>query len=234
METCPGCILAPVNWRWSAVEARAALELCGAEALAVDAACLPLLAAALAAPPPPPLRGGNAGGSARLRAILCLGDLPPAAAAAALASSPGLAVASAAGLACAPAAAGAPALALALAACGTAVLCFTSGTTGAPKAVALSHAAFHGQSLAKLAAAGYGPADVYLHAAPLFHVGGLSSAFAMLMAGAAHVLMPRRVRSRCAGGPPPPPPTLPPPLPPAQCAALLPPTSLLPLSPFFC
>ncbi len=32
---------------------------------------------------------------------------------------------------------------------------------------------------------------MYLHAAPLFHIGGLSSALAMLMAGARHVFLPR-------------------------------------------
>lgn len=38
---------------------------------------------------------------------------------------------------------------------------------------------------------GYRREDVYLHAAPLFHIGGLSSALAMLMAGARHVFLPR-------------------------------------------
>lgn len=38
---------------------------------------------------------------------------------------------------------------------------------------------------------GYSAADIYLHAAPLFHVGGLSSALAMLAAGARHVFLPR-------------------------------------------
>ena len=32
---------------------------------------------------------------------------------------------------------------------------------------------------------------MYLHTAPLGHVGGLSSALAMLMVGACHVLMPK-------------------------------------------
>jgi acyl-activating enzyme 14 len=32
---------------------------------------------------------------------------------------------------------------------------------------------------------------VYLHTAPLFHIGGLSSALAMLAAGARHVFLPR-------------------------------------------
>lgn len=33
--------------------------------------------------------------------------------------------------------------------------------------------------------------QVYLHTAPLCHIGGLSSAIAMLMIGACHVLIPK-------------------------------------------
>lgn len=39
---------------------------------------------------------------------------------------------------------------------GVAIICFTSGTTGRPKGVTLSHSAFTVQSLAKIAAVGYG------------------------------------------------------------------------------
>ncbi len=61
----------------------------------------------------------------------------------------------------------------------------------------LSHAAIHAQSLAKLATIGYGPIDTYLHLAPLFHVGGLSSAHAALMAGCAQA---RDLMLACCGG----------------------------------
>lgn len=71
---------------------------------------------------------------------------------------------------------------------GSALICFTSGTTGRPKGVVLSHANLHVQSLAKLARVGYCREDVYLHLAPLFHIGGLSSLMAVLMAGASQVL----------------------------------------------
>jgi acyl-activating enzyme 14 len=65
------------------------------------------------------------------------------------------------------------------------------GTTGRPKGVTISHLAFITQSLAKIAIAGYGEDDVYLHTSPLVHIGGLSSAMAMLMVGACHVLLPK-------------------------------------------
>ncbi|RID46121.1 hypothetical protein BRARA_I02803 [Brassica rapa] len=71
------------------------------------------------------------------------------------------------------------------------VICFTSGTTGRPKGVTISHLAFITQSLAKIAVVGYGEDDVYLHTSPLVHIGGLSSAMAMLMVGASHVLLPK-------------------------------------------
>lgn len=74
---------------------------------------------------------------------------------------------------------------------GAAMMVFTSGTTGAAKGVVLSHSAFHAQSLVKLALVGTDPRDTYLHTAPLFHIGGLSSAFAALMAGASHVFLPK-------------------------------------------
>lgn len=54
---------------------------------------------------------------------------------------------------------------------GAAMLCFTSGTTAAPKAAVLSHTAFHVQSMSKLLNIGYCSEDVYYHAAPLCHIG---------------------------------------------------------------
>ncbi|KAG0627629.1 hypothetical protein M758_2G216900 [Ceratodon purpureus] len=73
----------------------------------------------------------------------------------------------------------------------TALICFTSGTTGRPKGVAISHDALVVQSLAKIAVIGYNSSDVYLHISPLCHIGGISSAFANIMAGASHVILPR-------------------------------------------
>eukprot|EP00257_Ricinus_communis_P021077 XP_015580475.1 2-succinylbenzoate--CoA ligase, chloroplastic/peroxisomal [Ricinus communis] len=71
------------------------------------------------------------------------------------------------------------------------LICFTSGTTGRPKGVLISHSALTVQSLAKVAFVGYCEDDVYLHTAPLCHIGGLSSAMAMLMVGACHVFIPK-------------------------------------------
>ncbi|PRQ29647.1 putative o-succinylbenzoate--CoA ligase [Rosa chinensis] len=74
---------------------------------------------------------------------------------------------------------------------GAVIICFTSGTSGRPKGVAISHSAFIVQSLAKIAVVGYDEEDVYLHTAPLCHIGGLSSALAMLTVGACHVFIPK-------------------------------------------
>ena len=74
---------------------------------------------------------------------------------------------------------------------GAALICFSSGTTGQPKGVLLSHEALHWQAMAKIRVVGYNATDIYLHAAPLFHIGGLSSAVAVLMAGGTHLFMGR-------------------------------------------
>ncbi|XP_078433481.1 acyl-activating enzyme 14 isoform X2 [Wolffia australiana] len=72
-----------------------------------------------------------------------------------------------------------------------ALICFTSGTTGRPKGVALSHMSLIIQSYAKIAIVGYTEDDIYLHTAPLCHIGGISSAIALLMVGGCHVFQPK-------------------------------------------
>ncbi|GFP84209.1 2-succinylbenzoate--coa ligase chloroplastic/peroxisomal [Phtheirospermum japonicum] len=72
-----------------------------------------------------------------------------------------------------------------------AIICFTSGTTGRPKGATISHSALVIQSLAKIAIVRYDEDDVYLHTAPMCHIGGISSALAMLMAGGCHVILPK-------------------------------------------
>ncbi|XP_047312939.1 2-succinylbenzoate--CoA ligase, chloroplastic/peroxisomal [Impatiens glandulifera] len=70
-------------------------------------------------------------------------------------------------------------------------ICYLAGTTGRPKGVAISHSALVMQSMAKLACVGYSEDDVYLHTAPLCHIGGISSGLAMLMVGGRHILFPK-------------------------------------------
>eukprot|EP00887_Chlorella_sp_A99_P008051 scaffold12.g8051.t1 len=190
--TAAGAVAAPLNWRWSAAEAAFAVDLVDASVILADAACVQL-ALELAARCPsvravvllgaaaafaghaalgPQPRGGNSSGAR-----------PPPRAGAPTAFAECL-------MAEGPASGGSPAE-LRAAPGGAALVVFTSGSTGRPKAAVLSHAALHAQSMAKLLVCGYSRADVYLHAAPLFHIGGISSALAMLLAGAAHVFLPR-------------------------------------------
>ncbi|MCO5576718.1 hypothetical protein L7F22_030534 [Adiantum nelumboides] len=72
-----------------------------------------------------------------------------------------------------------------------ALICFTSGTTGKPKGAAISHNAIVVQSLAKIAVVNYSASDVYLHTSPLCHIGGISSAHAILLVGGCHVFLPK-------------------------------------------
>ncbi|KAI5069127.1 hypothetical protein GOP47_0015428 [Adiantum capillus-veneris] len=72
-----------------------------------------------------------------------------------------------------------------------ALICFTSGTTGKPKGAAISHNAIVVQSLAKIAMVNYSPSDIYLHTSPLCHIGGISSAHAILLVGGCHVFLPK-------------------------------------------
>jgi acyl-activating enzyme 14 len=67
---------------------------------------------------------------------------------------------------------------------------FTSGTTSRPKGAMITHDAMIFQCYNKHICCGYCDSDVYLHMAPMFHVGGLVSALAMVSVGAAHVCMP--------------------------------------------
>ncbi|XP_057830057.2 2-succinylbenzoate--CoA ligase, chloroplastic/peroxisomal isoform X2 [Cryptomeria japonica] len=72
-----------------------------------------------------------------------------------------------------------------------ALICFTSGTTENPKGVAISHDALIVQSQAKIDIIGYNHNDVYLHTSPLCHIGGISSALAIVLAGGCHIFLPK-------------------------------------------
>lgn len=162
-----GGLVAPLNWRWSIEDALAALAPCTPSILVLDEGCARF--------------GALAQQLSSVRHIVTLGDaaawtqqLHHAVHAEQLISLH----------------AGVP-LTLKAPPNGAAVLCFTSGTTAAPKAAVLPHLAFHVQSLIKLLAIGYCAEEVHYHAAPLCHIGGLSSLFAVLMAGGRHVFPSR-------------------------------------------
>jgi acyl-activating enzyme 14 len=178
-----GCVAAPLNARWAPADAAAAAVLLGAEAVVADAALLPLALAALSAAAAPllVLLGGDADFA---------GAAPRAALAAARAV--GARVAFAGVLAGQPRdpSSNRPVITLRWAPDGAAVAVFTSGTSGAPRAALLSHAGLDFQARAKAACQRTSSSDLYLHAAPLFHVGGLASALAALAAGAAHAFLP--------------------------------------------
>ena len=72
----------------------------------------------------------------------------------------------------------------------SAFVIFTSGTTSRPKGAIITHENMIVQCKSKEKYCGYSKDDIYLHAAPMFHVGGLCSALAMVMVGAGHVFMP--------------------------------------------
>ncbi|GBF96919.1 hypothetical protein Rsub_08999 [Raphidocelis subcapitata] len=179
--TDAGALACPLNWRWSDAELAAALALVAPAVVCVDAACEALLAAAArrpGCPPFPVVRLAPVGGA--------LGDAAagrqPAAGRPTHDMAPLLQPAGAAAQA---------ELQLLRPPCGGALIVFTSGTTSTPKGAVLAHTALLHQSMAKLAVVGYSARDSYLHAAPLCHIGGLSSALAALLAGAQHVFMPR-------------------------------------------
>ncbi|HZA59056.1 MAG TPA: AMP-binding protein [Solirubrobacterales bacterium] len=72
-----------------------------------------------------------------------------------------------------------------------AILAFTSGTTGEPKGVPLSHGNVLSSIRAAMLAWRWAADDVMLHALPLSHQHGLSGLHATLIAGSAAVIQPR-------------------------------------------
>jgi malonyl-CoA/methylmalonyl-CoA synthetase len=72
-----------------------------------------------------------------------------------------------------------------------ALIAFTSGTSGTPKAVPLSHAMLLSSIRGVMQAWRWQPTDVLVHALPLFHQHGLGGLHATLLAGSSAVLLPR-------------------------------------------
>ncbi len=84
-------------------------------------------------------------------------------------------------------------------ACGDdlAFIVYTGGSTGRSKGVMLSHENICHNGLASLHTIGYRQASVYLHAGPMSHLADGMSIFAVTMAAATHVFMPRFTVDEC-------------------------------------
>jgi long-chain acyl-CoA synthetase len=72
-----------------------------------------------------------------------------------------------------------------------ATIFYTGGSTGRAKGVMLSHRNLTANSLHMIAGLGYRSDDVYLHCAPMFHLGDGMSAYPLTWVGARHVVIPR-------------------------------------------
>lgn len=67
---------------------------------------------------------------------------------------------------------------------------YTGGTTGRPKGVELSHGNLRANGEHIAPRFGYRADDVYLHAAPMFHLADLGALMGQLIAGGAHAFLP--------------------------------------------
>ncbi len=67
---------------------------------------------------------------------------------------------------------------------------YTGGTTGLPKGVVLTHGNLLANARNVTPAVGFTADDVYLHAAPMFHLADLGYLWALMLAGGAHAFLP--------------------------------------------
>ncbi len=73
----------------------------------------------------------------------------------------------------------------------TAHLYYTSGSTGRPKGVKLTHSNVAIHALGAAAELGLSDTDVWVHAAPMYHLADAWATFAITMVGGTHVMLPR-------------------------------------------
>lgn len=76
-------------------------------------------------------------------------------------------------------------------------LYFTSGTTGAPKGVVLTHGNIHAHALAAVEALELTGHDTWGHFAPMFHLADAWATFAVTAVGGTHAFLPRFDAARC-------------------------------------
>lgn len=72
-----------------------------------------------------------------------------------------------------------------------AAIFYTGGSTGRAKGVMLTHRNLAANALHMVVGLGYRQSDVYLHCAPMFHLGDGMSSHALTWVGARHVVIPR-------------------------------------------
>jgi long-chain acyl-CoA synthetase len=157
-----GAVANPVNTRWSAAEVAYSLNDSASSVLLADDACLALAAAMPQQAP-------------SLRALIHFGEA---------ARPEGVADYEALLRAAEP---------VEDLRCGgdeLAVICYTGGTTGAPKGVMLSHGNLWSSAIARLAEAPVGADGTALQVAPLFHVAGLGGLVTQTIVGACNVFLP--------------------------------------------
>jgi fatty-acyl-CoA synthase len=159
-----GAIAMPINWRLAAPEVRYILEHSGARAMVCDVALLPLADEAAAGLDRVPVRISIA--PVDTPGWTSLTDLRRSAGEAAP---------------------------LAAAAAGDDVhrLMYTSGTTGRPKGVMLTHANLAWKNLAHIVEFGFTSADLGLACGPLYHVGALDLTTTSLIAAGATTIVHR-------------------------------------------
>lgn len=73
----------------------------------------------------------------------------------------------------------------------TAHLYYTSGTTGKPKGVRLTHSNIFIHALGTVAELRLADTDVWIHAAPMYHLADAWAVFSITMASGLHVMLPR-------------------------------------------